>query len=450
MTLWFLTIGALGLASIWRHPDVLWALDPRVGLTYVTTHGAGGFLTLGAVFLCATGAEALYADMGHFGRQPIRLAWYGLVLPALLLNYAGQTALLVDGPVARETNPFFDLCPAALQLPLVALATVATVIASQSIITGAFSMTRQAIQLGLLPRINVSQTSAESYGQIYVGFVNWALMALTLVLTVVFRSSDNLAAAFGIAVSMTMLLTSVLMFIAMREVWRWSLPLSLLVAGLFITVDGSFVAANMVKFFEGGWIPLVVASILFFLMTCWSQGYAAMCAARERDTFPLQHFIAKFHGKPRVEGTAVYLSGRVDIVPVPLLHNLKHNKVLHERIVLLRVLTEHVPRVEPARRVETTELTDGFHAMTLRYGFMDQPNIPRALMLESAGCPLIFNMMHTSFFVGRLTIIPSGHSKWWRFKLIIFEFMHRNALSATEFFQIPPGRVVELGGQVEI
>jgi KUP system potassium uptake protein len=450
MTLWFLTIGALGLASIWRHPDVLWALDPRVGLTYVTTHGAGGFLTLGAVFLCATGAEALYADMGHFGRQPIRLAWYGLVLPALLLNYAGQTALLVDGPSTRETNPFFDLCPAGLQLPLVALATVATVIASQSIITGAFSMTRQAIQLGLLPRIYVSQTSAESYGQIYVGFVNWALMALTLVLTITFRSSDNLAAAFGIAVSMTMLLTSVLMFIAMREVWRWSLPLSLLVAGLFITVDGSFVAANMVKFFEGGWIPLVVASILFFLMTCWSQGYAAMCAARERDTFPLQHFIAKFHGKPRVEGTAVYLSGRVDIVPVPLLHNLKHNKVLHERIVLLRVLTEHVPRVEPARRVETTELTDGFHAMTLRYGFMDQPNIPRALMLESAGCPIIFNMMHTSFFVGRLTIIPSGHSKWWRFKLNIFEFMHRNALSATEFFKIPPGRVVELGGQVEI
>ena len=268
------------------------------------------------MFLCATGAEALYADMGHFGRQPIRLAWYGLVLPALLLNYAGQTALLVDGPSTRETNPFFDLCPAALQLPLVALATVATVIASQSIITGAFSMTRQAIQLGLLPRINVSQTSAESYGQIYVGFVNWALMALTLVLTITFRSSDNLAAAFGIAVSMTMLLTSVLMFIAMREVWRWSLPLSLLVAGLFITVDGSFVAANMVKFFEGGWIPLVVASILFFLMTCWSEGFAAVRAALERDTFPLQGFIAKFHGKPRLEGTAVYLSGRTDVVPV--------------------------------------------------------------------------------------------------------------------------------------
>ena len=270
MTLWFLVIGALGLLSVVNHPDVLWALNPMVGLAYLTEHGRTGFLVLGAVFLCATGAEALYADMGHFGRQPIRLAWYGLVLPALLLNYAGQTALLVDGPATTAANPFFDLCPAVLQLPLVALATVATVIASQSIITGAFSMTRQAIQLGLLPRIRILQTSEESYGQIYVGFVNWALMTLTLVLTVTFRSSDNLAAAFGIAVSLTMLLTSVLMFIAMRELWRWSLPVSLAMAGLFVVVDGSFVAANLVKFFEGGWIPLVVASALFFLMTCWS------------------------------------------------------------------------------------------------------------------------------------------------------------------------------------
>jgi KUP system potassium uptake protein len=264
MTAWFLVIGALGFISIVKHPEVLWALNPVVGLAYLTEHGTTGFLVLGAVFLCATGAEALYADMGHFGRQPIRLAWYGLVLPALLLNYAGQTALLVDGRAAAEANPFFDLCPPALQLPLVALATVATVIASQSIITGAFSMTRQAIQLGLLPRIHILQTSEESYGQIYVGFVNWALMALTLILTITFRSSDNLAAAFGIAVSLTMLLTSVLMFIAMREVWRWSLSLSLAMAGLFVVVDGSFVAANLVKFFEGGWIPLVVASVLFF------------------------------------------------------------------------------------------------------------------------------------------------------------------------------------------
>jgi KUP system potassium uptake protein len=450
MTAWFLVIGALGFISIVKHPDVLWALNPVVGLAYLTEHGTTGFLVLGAVFLCATGAEALYADMGHFGRQPIRLAWYGLVLPALLLNYAGQTALLVDGPAAAEANPFFDLCPPALQLPLVALATVATVIASQSIITGAFSMTRQAIQLGLLPRIHILQTSEESYGQIYVGFVNWALMALTLILTITFRSSDNLAAAFGIAVSLTMLLTSVLMFIAMREVWRWSLSLSLAMAGLFVVVDGSFVAANLVKFFEGGWIPLVVASVLFFLMTCWADGYAAVRRALESGTFPVDDFIAKYQDKPRVQGTAVYLAGRNDVVPVSLLQNLKHNKVLHERIMLLHVTTEHVPRVNSARRVDDAELTKDFHSLTVRYGFMEQPNIPRALLLESVGCPFSFNMAETSFFIGRPVIVAVGPSKWQRLKIRIFKFMHRNALPATEFFQIPAGRVVELGGEVEI
>ena len=450
MTLWFIIIGALGFSGVIKHPNVLFALDPRAGLAYLTGHGFEGFLVLGAVFLCATGAEALYADMGHFGAKPIRLAWYGLVLPALLLNYAGQTALLVDAPVTPETNPFFDLCPLPMQLPLVGLATVATIIASQSIITGAFSMTRQAIQLGLLPRIHISQTSAESYGQIYVGFVNWALMALTLILTISFRSSDSLAAAFGIAVSLTMLLTSVLMFLAMREVWRWSLPLSLAVAGLFITVDGSFVIANMVKFFEGGWIPLLVAAILQFLMTSWAQGHAAMRAALERDTFPLSDFIKNFHGKPRVPGTAVYLTSRIDVVPVALLHNLKHNKVLHQRIVLLHVVAEHVPRIDPLQRIEAATLPDDFYALTIRYGFMQQPNIPRALMLESVGCPLSFNMMDTSFFVGRLTIVPSVGSRWRRLKMNVFEALHKNALPATEFFEIPAGRVVELGGQVEL
>ena len=367
-----------------------------------------------------------------------------------VLNYAGQTALVVNAPASSETNPFFDLCPASLQLPLVGLATVATVIASQSIITGAFSMTRQAIQLGLLPRIHVLQTAAESYGQIYVGFVNWALMTLTLILTLTFRSSENLAAAFGIAVSLTMLLTSFLMFVAMRRVWCWSLPLSIATAGLFIAVDGSFVAANMVKFLEGGWIPLVVAAIIFFLMSSWSQGQAAMRAALERDTFPLDDFIKKFHGKPRVPGTAVYLSSRQNVVPVPLLHNLKHNKVIHEHVVILHVLSEQVPRIQPMQRVKTMDLTDNFYAMTVRYGFMEQPNIPCALMLESVGCPIRFNMMDTSFFVGRLSILPAQHSRWRRLKLNAFEFMHRNALPATEFFQIPPGRVVELGSQVEI
>ena len=349
MAVWFATIGLLGISGIVKHPGVLVALDPRYGLDYLLGHGFTGFLVLGAVFLCATGAEALYADMGHFGARPIRFAWYGLVFPALVLNYAGQTAIVVDGAVATGTNPFFVLCPALLQLPLVALATVATIIASQSIISGAFSMTRQAIQLGLCPRLHITQTSPDGYGQIYVGFVNWILMALTLGLTLGFHSSDNLAAAFGIAVSMTMMLTSILMFVAMREVWGWSLPLSLAIAGLFVTVDLAFVSANLMKVFDGGWFPLVVAALVFFLMSTWRQGREALLRKLERDTLPLSNFIAQVRTKERVPGTAVYLTSRVDVVPVPLLHNLKHNKVLHVRIVLLHVVTENIPRVAPQR-----------------------------------------------------------------------------------------------------
>ena len=450
MTVWFVTIGLMGLVSVVLHPHVLWALNPLVGLTYLLGHGLAGFLLLGAVFLCATGAVALYADMGHFGAKPIRLAWYGLVFPALILCYAGQTALVIDSAAGAEVNPFFDLCPSALQLPLVGLATIATVIASQSIITGAYSMTRQAIQLGLLPRIRISQTSHESYGQIYVGAVNWALMALTLILTATFRSSESLAAAFGVAVSLTMLLTSFLVFLAMREVWRWSLGVSLAVAGLFVCVDGSFVAANLVKFFDGGWIPILVASFLYFLMSSWNEGYSAMRTALERDTFPLKDFIAKFHNKARVPGTAVYMTSRTDVVPVALLHNLKHNKVVHKRIVLLNVMTEHSPRVEPADRLTSIDLPDDFHALNAHYGFMEQPDVPLALTDEKGACPLRFDLMQTSFFVGRLTITPVSPSRWRRIRGYVFKFMHRNALPATEFFRIPPGRVVELGGQIEI
>ncbi len=345
MTLWFVTIGVLGVHGILRHPGVLAALDPRYGLGYLFTHGMTGFLVLGGVFLCATGAEALYADMGHFGPRPIRVAWYGLVLPTLLLNYAGQAAIVVDGQVPAGSNPFFQLCPELLQVPLVALATVATIIASQAIISGTFSMTRQAIQLGLCPRLHITQTSSEGYGQIYVGFVNWVLMALTLGLTLAFRSSDSLAAAFGIAVSLTMFLTTILIFLTMREVWGWSLWLAAAVAGLFAIVDLSFVAANLMKVFEGGWVPLVVASLLFFAMSTWRQGRTLVERKLERDTLPLQGFIKSTHDKMRVTGTAVYLTSRTDVVPVPLLHNFKHNKVLHKRIVLLHVVTRNIPRV---------------------------------------------------------------------------------------------------------
>ena len=449
MTLWFVSIGLLGLLGILRHPGVLAALDPRYGFGYLFGHGWTGFLVLGGVFLCATGAEALYADMGHFGPQPIRLAWYGLVLPTLLLNYAGQAAVIVDGDVAADANPFFVLCPPFLQVPLVALATAATIIASQAIISGTFSMTRQAIQLGLCPRLHITQTSSEGYGQIYVGFVNWALMVLTLGLALSFRSSDNLASAFGIAVALTMLLTSLLMFIAMREVWGWSLPLSIAVAGLFVVVDLSFVAANMMKVVEGGWVPLVVGATLFFVMSTWRKGRAALAHKLERDTLPLKQFIAQMHGKTRVAGTAVYMTSRVDVVPVPLLHNLKHNKVLHERIVLLHVVTRNVPRVAPDKRIEVVHLGDNFHSVVAYYGFMQQPNVPRVLeRCDLQG--LTFNMMETSFFVGRVTIVPARKSRFGAMRCKIFEAMHRNALAATEFFRIPPNRVIELGGQVEI
>jgi KUP system potassium uptake protein len=449
MTIWFVTIGMLGLGGVLQHPSALMALDPRYGLTYVFTHGFSGFLVLGAVFLCATGAEALYADMGHFGPRPIRMAWYGLVLPMLVLNYAGQTAMVIEGAVAAQANPFFVLCPAPLQVPLVLLATVATIIASQAIISGAFSMTRQAIQLGLCPRMHITQTSAEGYGQIYVGFVNWLLMALTLALTVTFRSSDNLAAAFGIAVSMTMLLTSILMFRAMRDIWHWSLAASLIVAGVFVAVDLSFVTANMMKLFEGGWVPLVVGAAIFFLMWTWRECRKAMLEKLERDTLPLSYFIKQIHNMRRVPGTAVYMTSRTDVVPVPLLHNLKHNKVLHERIVLLHVKTENIPRTLPEQRIEVQHLNDNFHSVVVHYGFMEQPDIPQ--VLEScAAQQLSYNMMDTSFFVGRLTIVPESRSRWHRFKVKLFVLMHRNALAATEFFSIPPNRVIELGGQIEM
>ncbi len=449
MTVWFLTIGWLGLGGVLHHPGVLVALDPRYGLTYLFMHGFTGFVVLGAVFLCATGAEALYADMGHFGARPIRIAWYGLVLPMLLLNYAGQAAVVIDGAAGADANPFFSLCPPLLQAPLVLLATVATIIASQAIISGAFSMTRQAIQLGLCPRLRITQTSDAGHGQIYVGFVNWTLMALTLTLTVAFRSSDNLAAAFGIAVSLTMFLTSILMFRAMRDIWRWGLLPSLAVAGSFICVDLTFVAANLTKFFEGGWVPLVMAAILFLLMWTWYEGRAAVLAKLERDTLPLPDFIRQVHGKPRVPGAAVYMTSRTDVVPVPLLHNLKHNKVLHQRILLLQVATENIPRTAPEHRITLRQLGDDFHSVIVRYGFMEQPDIPQVLD-SCAAQQLSFDMMQTSFFVGRLKICSARGSRWHGFKVRLFALMHRNALPATEFFSIPPDRVVELGGQIEI
>jgi KUP system potassium uptake protein len=451
MIVWFVSIGLLGLLGVVAHPGVLWALDPRYGLSYLFTHGLRGFTVLGAVFLCATGAEALYADMGQFGRQPIRLSWYGLVLPTLLLSYAGQTAAVVEGAVSAGDNPFFALATANLRLPLVALATAATIIASQSIISGVFSMTRQAIQLSLCPRLNVTQTSAEGYGQIYVGSVNWVLMAFTVLLAISFGSSDNLAAAFGIAVSLTMLLTSVLLFLAMRDVWGWGLLPSAIVAGLLVIVDLSFVSANLTKLMEGGWVPLVTAAVIFFLMTTWREGRAALLQKLERDTLPLASFLNQMQRTHRVPGTAVYMTRRLEFVPVPMLHNLKHYKVLHERNVIVHVMTEHVPRVARRDRAEVTALGGDVYTIVLHYGFMEYPNIPMALeACEEVVEALHFDMMQTSFFLARESIGAASPSALNSFRRQLFIAMHRNAQDATAFFRIPPNRMVELGSRIEI
>jgi KUP system potassium uptake protein len=453
MAIWFITIGVLGIGGLLQNPAVLIALDPRYGLIYLFTHGFSGFLVLGGIFLCATGAEALYADMGHFGRRPIRVAWYRMVLPMLVLNYAGQTAIVMQGGAAAEANPFFVLCPEPLQVPLVGLATAATIIASQAIVSGAFSMTRQAIQLGLCPRLHIKQTSAEGYGQIYVGFVNWLLMTLTLVLTITFRSSDNLAAAYGIAVALTMLLTSVLMFRAMRGIWRWNLALSLTATGMFLIVDLAFAAANMMKLFEGGWVPIVVAGTVFILMWTWRTGREAMLKKMEQGLIPLSSFTNQMRGKFRVPGTAAYLTSTYEmknlLTPVPLLHNFEHNKAVHERMVLLNVATKDVPRVAEDQRIKVQHLEDNFHSVVIHYGFMEHPDIPQAL----EGCAaeqLSFDLMATSFFVGRFTIVPARGSRWHWIRVKLFALMHRNALAATEFFLIPPNRAIELGGQIEI
>lgn len=450
MVVWFISIGILGVRGIATHLAVLSALNPLVGLTYVATHGFSGFIVLGAVFLSATGAEALYADMGHFGRKPIRIGWYGLVLPMLLLNYAGQAAIVATGPVSKGANPFFLLAPAWLQLPLVILATAATIIASQAIISGVFSMTRQAIQLGLCPRLSVTQTSATGYGQIYVGTVNWLLMIFTVGLTLGFGSSDKLAAAFGIAVSLTMLLTTVLMYKLMREQWKWSLSKSIAVAGPLLFVDCTFSSANLVKVTEGGWVPLVAAAIVFTVMDTWRSGRAALVRELERDAMTMSAFINSMKHERRVQGTAVYFTREVDLAPVALLHNVKHYHVLHQRNVLLTVDTEHVPRVASGSRVRRIDLGHEFYNIDLRYGFMEHRDIPLALA-EAMPAHAPFDLMNTSFFVSRASIERAPQkNRLNAFFRGLFTWLHRNESDATEFFHIPRNRMVELGTRVEL
>jgi len=450
MGLWFVAIAILGIRQIFWHPEILAAIDPRHALWFMERHGWGGFVVLGAVVLVVTGGEALYADMGHFGKRPIQYAWFGLVLPALVLNYFGQSALLLGEP-AGVVNPFYLMVPSWALLPMVGLATAATVIASQAVISGVFSLTRQAVQLGLSPRIEIRHTSDEEEGQVYVPSANIALLIGVILLVLAFRTSSSLAAAYGIAVTGTMAATTVLALIVARRMWGWKLWQCLALGALFMTVDASFLGANLLKIPSGGWFPLAVGLTAFMLMSTWKRGRQTLAQRLSEEALPLDMFIARQKEKPiqKVAGTAVYLTGDPEKVPTALLHNLKHNKILHERVVFLTVLTEPVPRVPGNDRVQVEGLAEGFYRVILRYGFSQNADIPRALRLCKA-LGLEFDLMQTSFFLGHETLVPSVRSPMalWRGKL--FVAMSRNALSATDFFKIPPNRVVELGTQVQL
>ncbi|HXE17222.1 MAG TPA: potassium transporter Kup [Stellaceae bacterium] len=450
MALWFIVLACLGVAEIARHPAVLYALDPRYGINFLLADPTRGFILLGAVVLAVTGAEALYADMGHFGARPIRLAWLYFVFPALLLNYFGQGALLLNEPSAL-TNPFYLLAPEWFRLPLVVLSSIATVIASQAVISGAFSMTRQAVQLGYLPRLEIRHTSEHEFGQIYVPKLNLFLLAAVLALVLGFRSSDNLGAAYGIAVTGTMTITTILAFAYMRGVRRWNIYWATLLFGFFLAVDLMFFSANLLKIEEGGWFPLAVALLIYTVMATWRTGRGQLTAARAVGGLPLETFITSL--KPdhpvRVPGTAVFTTANNDRVPNALLHNLKHNHVLADRVILMTVITEDIPHVGDDQRLQIRHLDKNFHTITLHYGFMDQPNIPRAL----AQCRIMhfqFKLLETSFFVGREKIVASKKTRFWRWRKGLFILMSNTMLDATEFFRIPPNRVIELGGQIEI
>ncbi|MBK8016234.1 MAG: potassium transporter Kup [Betaproteobacteria bacterium] len=448
--LWFIVLAALGIAQIVLNPHVLLALNPAYGLGFFADNRMIGFLALGTVILAVTGAEALYADMGHFGKKPIRLAWLTFVAPALVLNYFGQGALLLRDPGAVE-HPFFRMVPSWALYPMVILATMATVIASQAVISGAYSLTRQAIQLGYCPRLAVRHTSEKEMGQIYMPWINWVLLAAVLALVLGFQSSSALASAYGIAVTGTMAIDSVLLFFVFTRLWKWNKLLALAVSGFFLTIDLAFFSANSIKLLQGGWFPVAIAAVVFTFISTWRRGREILFARLRPGAIPLEPFIDSLaiSPPPRVEGTAVFLTAGKEGVPHALLHNLNHNKVLHERVVLLTVITEDVPFVPESQRLEGASLGHDFYRLTVRYGFKDEPDLPAALQLPNT-LGLEFQMMTTSFFLSRQTIVPTNAPGMalWREKL--FAAMSRNAGSATDFFRIPTNRVVELGTQIEI
>jgi len=450
MVIWFVTIAVLGLTWIVREPRIIGAINPLHAVTYFRQHGLPGVAVLGAVFLAVTGGEALYADMGHFGKTPIRIAWFALVLPALVLNYLGQGALLLtNGDAARQ--PFFLLAPEWALFPLVGIATAAAIIASQALISGAFSLTQQAIQLGYAPRLNIEHTSSHEIGQVYVPQVNFALMVSTVLIVIGFGSSSALAAAYGIAVTMTMVITAVLLHVIAVDRWRWPPALALTITCAFLAIDLTFFGANLLKLFQGGWLPILIGAGIFTGMTTWKTGRRVVAERLMARAIPIDHFLTAITAAPpiRVPGTAVFMTAQPRGIPPALAHNLRHNKMLHERVVLLTVTTAPVPHVADDHRITTDTIGLGIYSIRLVYGFMEDPHVPNALRVASAA-GLDIDTKDITYFLGRETILVTGRRGMARWREKLFVLMTRNAVAATTFFRLPAERVVELGVQVEI
>ncbi|MEM8918627.1 MAG: potassium transporter Kup [Pseudomonadota bacterium] len=454
MFVYFTVIAFLGLTQIFQNPEILLALNPWYAVQFFLIDGFKAFLALGSVVLAVTGSAALFADMGHFGRKPMRIAWFGFVMPALLCNYFGQGAMIIGlddaGAQAAIQNPFFLLAPEMLRLPLVILATMATFIASQAVISGAFSVTHQAIQLGFIPRLTVKHTSASEAGQIYIPVINWTIMIAVLILVLTFQSSSNLASAYGIAVTGAMLIDTCLLAVLVFTMWKWKWWYAVPLLALFFLVDGAYFAANLTKVPQGGWFPLMVGGFAFLLLTTWAKGRKIMRENMAEAAMPIEIFTKSAkNSATRVPGTAIFMASASVGVPSALLHNIKHNKVVHERVVILTVNIQDVPYVEPEKRVEVSDLGDGFYRLILNYGFMQETDVPAALK-KVKECGMEFKMMQTSFFLSRQTLLPSEKPQMMIWREKIFAWMLRNAATAMEFFKLPSNRVVELGSQMEI